>query len=465
MSSWTVDSVSVKNNEKDLINNIITRRNDNRTRVKSNEIISKYSVVGMKISEIPNMRNAIRQYVENINNYLESIDEIGKVGSAFKSKEIQNAIKDYVLTLKTYCINLISQLLAFSDKLADVANAWIIASSNIAGVVNSSSNLIDGIKLNTKNSNVSEANAVNSYINMTDKQKILVTKISYVDLNEEKVKNDLANGIKIKVEDLEKYLSNPNEPYLGHGAKIVTGINQTNSELIKEMKDSNLGDLYVVDVYNSSKTGLNVIVFEDEVKNKYFSFRGTDVNFSGDGGVKGIFSDVVTDVKEYLTDDNIQLNEAMEIYNKNKNQNGNNFLYGHSLAGNIVNNIYLKDSDNVNKAFVVNALPLSDNKIGNSEVFNNEGKYENIIIEGDWVSRLKGNNVIDNHILVDSGNDLNNNILSRHALESAMFDEKGNFVEIEKQVLDKSINAQVGVVDLVDSIGVKVSDFMNKNKN
>ena len=48
----------------------------------------------------------------------------------------QKAVKN-MENVKTYCINLVSQLLAFNDKLRDVRNQWQQYTSNLAGNINS----------------------------------------------------------------------------------------------------------------------------------------------------------------------------------------------------------------------------------------------------------------------------------------------------------------------------------------
>ena len=53
-----------------------------------------------------------------------------------------NALRSYLNTVKTYCINLTSNLLAFSDKLADVRDAWTQGSQSMASGINSSNSSV-----------------------------------------------------------------------------------------------------------------------------------------------------------------------------------------------------------------------------------------------------------------------------------------------------------------------------------
>ena len=99
---------------------------------------SQYSIVGIKASEVEPMREEIRAYVDNIYSHLE--DAIVKahtsMDKAFRGAELQDAVKTYLNKVKDYCDNLVSHLLTFSDKLADVSNAWQDAQRQMGSSVN-----------------------------------------------------------------------------------------------------------------------------------------------------------------------------------------------------------------------------------------------------------------------------------------------------------------------------------------
>lgn len=99
-----------------------------------------YDIVGIKATEVPKMREAINDYVNNIITYLEGAIDTSKAQAktAFRGSEAEEAVKAYLDKVKDYVNNLVSQLLAFSDKLADIGNAWIQAQSNIASNVQAS---------------------------------------------------------------------------------------------------------------------------------------------------------------------------------------------------------------------------------------------------------------------------------------------------------------------------------------
>ena len=98
-----------------------------------------YNVVGLNVSAVPSMRAAIRTYVEGIQSRITAIDALADSESAFKSddKSVENAVTEYVENVKEYCNNLISDLLAFSDKLADVSKAWTQFTQEQSATINS----------------------------------------------------------------------------------------------------------------------------------------------------------------------------------------------------------------------------------------------------------------------------------------------------------------------------------------
>ena len=102
--------------------------------------ISGYNIIGINGNEVPRMREAIEEYVQNIQTYLEEaiIATEEQIAKAFRGGEAEAAVKQYLEKVKAYIHNVVSTLNAFSDKLADVGNAWVKAQSNIASNVNTS---------------------------------------------------------------------------------------------------------------------------------------------------------------------------------------------------------------------------------------------------------------------------------------------------------------------------------------
>lgn len=103
----------------------------------------EYSIVGMDITKVDATRSAIADYVAAIENHVNGIDALADANGAYKSDEVQSAVKAYVEKVKEYCINLCSQLRAFSDKLADAKAVWESGTANIASTVQGSAGSFD----------------------------------------------------------------------------------------------------------------------------------------------------------------------------------------------------------------------------------------------------------------------------------------------------------------------------------
>ena len=98
---------------------------------------SDYSIVGIKAAQVEPMRQSIRTYVANIESYLEEAlgNANANMDTAFRGSALQESVQSYLTKVKDYCNNLCSTLLAFSDKLADVSNAWLAATQAMSGNV------------------------------------------------------------------------------------------------------------------------------------------------------------------------------------------------------------------------------------------------------------------------------------------------------------------------------------------
>ena len=95
-----------------------------------------FSLVGLNAGKIPEMRDAIHAWVTNIQSHVESFKTDVTRDEAIKSAEVSMAVEEYLKNVKTYCMNLCTYLLAFSDKLKDVYNAYEENMKTLAGAVN-----------------------------------------------------------------------------------------------------------------------------------------------------------------------------------------------------------------------------------------------------------------------------------------------------------------------------------------
>lgn len=93
---------------------------------------TSYDVVGISADKIPEMRDAIRAEVQGIHTYLDGITVDTDADGAYKSEEVQRAVQAYIAKVKEYSKALTSDLLAFSDKLQDVYDAWKLSTDTFA---------------------------------------------------------------------------------------------------------------------------------------------------------------------------------------------------------------------------------------------------------------------------------------------------------------------------------------------
>ena len=270
-----------------------------------------------------------------------------------------------------------------------------------------------------------------TFNNLSDKQKALLTQLAYINLDLEKCKQ-IKNDENIKIGQLLQVLQDENTPYLGCAAERITGIKISSKELIQEMINSGLGDFEIKGVQQDTKTGFYAMALLDSLGNMGITFRGTDVS-----SPKELILDSLTDANEYITNSDAQVEQAMKFFTQYSGKNNSNFLFGHSLGGNLVEHIMIKNIDRIENAFVINPEHISQDLLNTDEkikLFNDPNKFNCYVIGGDWVSDLKGADLFQDNIkYVKNNNSLKRNILSDHAVEAASINELGKFNIVTKK--------------------------------
>lgn len=155
-SSWTVSQFDANKFTTNQVNNRVSSRSgsfgvssSSAAKISGSGLFGSnvgakgYSIVGLQVGEIPNMRSAINTYVDGIETFLSNISPDIEANAAFRSDDVQTAVKKYLETVKTYCINLTSQLRAFSDKLADVKATYEANMATLSGAIDSNRTAFD----------------------------------------------------------------------------------------------------------------------------------------------------------------------------------------------------------------------------------------------------------------------------------------------------------------------------------
>lgn len=294
--------------------------------------------------------------------------------------------------------------------------------------------------------------------NLNDHQKSLLTRLSYLGIDMDKFEELKQDGKEITISDLASVLSDPDTPYLGdiiHGStKYITGVGTSNKELLDQLVDSGLGDLTVVDIVDSSKSGFYSICFSDSSNNKGFSFRGTDVK-----SFSSLAKDSITDFEGFLTNDTEQISQANELFEQLSNNDGKNYLYGHSLGGFLAENLYANNYENIANAYVINPLHINQEQLNTQDkinAFNNPEKFNCYVTGGDYVSPINSDALFEDNVKYIQNNHNNkNNIIGNHLIEAASFDENGNFITQSKEEAYK---------DFESPIASKAISILNNNK-
>lgn len=137
MANWVTDTERSTFEQDNYVTRRAETRNASREGFAGYNTGNYYNVVGINAQKVGLMRIKIREYVEAIYNHLDKIDAETDANIAYKGEDVQAAVKNYINSLKTYCKKLTSDLLAFSDKLGDVEDAWIKYQKQTAENINS----------------------------------------------------------------------------------------------------------------------------------------------------------------------------------------------------------------------------------------------------------------------------------------------------------------------------------------
>lgn len=101
-------------------------------------------VIGIQVAEVPNMRQAIRNYIDRIVSHLDKIEDKLNPTGAFQSEEVNAAVTGYLSSVKEYCIVLTTDLGRFSEKLQEVYDTWLKSTQGYAtDTVNPAASALD----------------------------------------------------------------------------------------------------------------------------------------------------------------------------------------------------------------------------------------------------------------------------------------------------------------------------------
>jgi hypothetical protein len=240
----------------------------------------------------------------------------------------------------------------------------------------------------------------------------------------------------------------------------------TNRELAEMLIAKGLGNIKITDSISTqgfSSSGFQALAFEDEVGNTGISYRGSDFDLAKGGARDWIEADMY----EYFSGDSQQIKEAQEFFEKNKNKDGKNYVYGHSLGGNLTSHVYLEHYDEISEAFTINGNPINEKLLDTDEkvaAFNDSEKFHCYIVCGDMVGHLKSfDKYKDNVKYIKNNGEYNTDFVSAHLVQSSTYDENGKFVEAtEEEMIQTMTPFTRNVTKLTKRIRRELNDLEDK---
>ncbi len=126
--------------------NEIVRNTTENLKSKFNAVISglnaRYKgviagdVVGINTNRIPEMQAAIRSYIDNLQDHLDTVVTNASTENAFKGQYAE-AVTEFVTAVKEACKLVIEDLSAFSDELQEVADKYVAKDTDVTSDIRS----------------------------------------------------------------------------------------------------------------------------------------------------------------------------------------------------------------------------------------------------------------------------------------------------------------------------------------
>lgn len=167
-------------------------------------------------------------------------------------------------------------------------------------------------------------------------------------------------------------------------AEIYSSLSETEKQseygtLLEEMISVNLGGIVISDIANDSLTGFGALAFTDSCGNTGISYRGSD-------GIIDNLNDWIDNYYTFRSGVSPQTAQAESFYLKNMNDNGNNFLYGHSKGGELSQAVYVNHYSEIKAVHCLNPQPINPYALKSDQIAAlNADKVDIVVTEGDVV--------------------------------------------------------------------------------
>lgn len=167
-------------------------------------------------------------------------------------------------------------------------------------------------------------------------------------------------------------------------AEIYSSLSETEKEskygtLLEEMIAFDLGGIVISDIANDSVTGFGALAFTDSCGNTGISYRGSD-------SIKENLNDWFDNYYTFRSGTSPQTVQAENFYLKNRDENGNNFLYGHSKGGELSQAVYVNHYTEIKAVHMLNPQPINPQALTPDQIAAlNADKVDIVVVEGDVV--------------------------------------------------------------------------------
>lgn len=311
---------------------------------------------------------------------------------------------------------------------------------------------LENRELENRDAWIRETKQSTSLATLTDAQKVILANLPYIDLTLAG-KLQLYEGEGIKLSDLHKYLSNPNESASGNiipgnqfndvSEQLLGDVIETDGIIVQNAVENGLGDIVLKDLTMDPETGFCAITFEDQSGNTGISYRGSDFDYEN-GAIGDWFG---ANIGGHLLGDSTQGQQASLYFLQNCDKNGNNYTYGYSLGGNLVQQSFRDNHALTKEAFSINGNPISPTKLNTQEIVEafNSDKFNCCIIAGDMISLTKDNSPYrDNIRIIENVDGITTEFMAAHGLNKAAYDENGNFKTLD---YEQTISQMKGIYE------------------
>lgn len=122
------------NTIQDMFNNITARVSIGLDALK----IDGNGVIGIKVSGIPTIKNAIDDYIDRINAQLDKVNTEVSAKTALVGQEMEDALTSYLSAIVDCCKKYITYLNLFKDLIDGVQKAYTDKQETMASTINTS---------------------------------------------------------------------------------------------------------------------------------------------------------------------------------------------------------------------------------------------------------------------------------------------------------------------------------------